>query len=78
MFKKIDVVWQYGQEISEYTAFLICEGLAITMIGENSAILERVSPSASFPGWYEATGDESEEFTVSDAILNILEQNAEV
>jgi hypothetical protein len=76
MFKKIDVIWQYGQEISEYKAFMICDGLAITMIGENNAILERVSPSANFPGRYEPAGDESEEFTISDAILEILEQNA--
>jgi hypothetical protein len=77
MFKKINVVWQYGQEISEYKAFLICDGLAITIIGENNAILERVSPSANFPGRYEPAGDESEEFSISDEILEILEQHAE-
>jgi hypothetical protein len=77
MFQKINVVWQYGQEISEYKAFMLCDGLAITLIGENNAILERVTPSASFPGRYEPAGDESEEFSISDEILEILEQHAE-
>jgi hypothetical protein len=76
MFKKINVISQYGQEISEYKAFMICEGLAVTIIGENNAILERVSPSETFPGRYEPAGDESEEFSISDEILEILEQNA--
>jgi uncharacterized protein (DUF952 family) len=73
--RRIKVVYHYidrdtQEQVIHYAddAFLICDGLALSIIDKErgDAVIEQVRPSELFPGCYESVDGGYTEFTIDD------------
>ncbi|UPT60483.1 hypothetical protein GK107_14435 [Geobacillus thermoleovorans] len=82
MRKVKEVIYYEDRETKELVieyadAFLICDGLALSLFDGKVAVLEKVKPSEMFPGYYEATNASYMQFDITKEIYDHIMRNYE-